>query len=129
MKPTINMITIPVRNLEESEAFYRKLLEIPEEKISAGDDHIAFFLEQDISLVLFERKGFAEMTGQANQTFDHSTLILTHTATSEQEVDKVLLEAEEAGGSIYKQGTSDEWSYTGYFNDPNGHVWEVIAWK
>ncbi|QGQ45857.1 hypothetical protein [Metabacillus sediminilitoris] len=54
-----------------------------------------------------------------------STLILTHNAKCNEEVKS---QSENAGGSIVKEGVTDDGSYTGYFKDPNGHVWEVIAW-
>lgn len=80
MKPSIQMITIPVVNLLESEKFYRSMLELPEEQISAGDEHIAFFLEGDLSFVLFERSAFAGMTQVKRvEIYDHrhcSSLIL-----------------------------------------------------
>lgn len=129
MKPKIDMITIPVENLKVSEEFYRNMLEVTDDQISAGDDHIAFFLGGEISFVLFERSAFAQLTTQRRQSLHSSTVVLTHTAESIEEVNEILLRAEHAGGMIMKEGVFDEWSYTGYFKDPNGHVWEVMVWN
>lgn len=129
MKPSIQMITIPVVNLLESESFYRSMFELPEEQISAGDEHIAFFLEGDLSFVLFERLAFAATTGQESGDLRSSTLVLTHIAKSKEEVNRILRQAQLAGGSIVQEGVADDWGYSGYFKDPNGHVWEVRSWN
>ena len=39
-----------------------------------------------------------------------------------------LAEAERAGGSIVKPAERAEWGgYSGYFADPDGHLWEVAT--
>ncbi|MCM3762908.1 VOC family protein [Alkalihalobacillus oceani] len=129
MKPTVAIISIPVKSLERAERFYREMFELAEDQISAGDDHLAFFLEGGLSLVLVERAAFAEMTGQKLEDAGPSTLILSHTADTEAEVDDILIKAEKEEGKIFKQGTANEWGYSGSFKDPDGHVWEITAWK
>jgi uncharacterized glyoxalase superfamily protein PhnB len=45
---------------------------------------------------------------------------------SKSEVDRVLTEAEQAGGSILKPAQRVFWGgYSGYFADLDGHAWEV----
>jgi len=45
-----------------------------------------------------------------------------------REVDEVLAAASGAGAEILKRADDTEWGgYSGYFADPDGHVWEV-AW-
>jgi len=47
---------------------------------------------------------------------------------TEERVDDVLAEAERAGGSIVKPAGRAEWGgYSGYFADPDGHLWEVAT--
>lgn len=128
MKPNIDMITVPVQDLKESERFYRELLELHDEQVASGEDHIAFFLENGISLVLFEQSEFARMTEQIGGLSRTSKLILTHNAGSNEEVDQILLKAKNAGAKILKAAAANEWSYSGYFKDPDGHTWEVLAW-
>jgi hypothetical protein len=49
--------------------------------------------------------------------------------SSREEVDAVLREAQRAGAIIVKPGKEAFWGgYTGYFQDPDGHLWEV-AWN
>ena len=54
---------------------------------------------------------------------------LAYNTRSKDEVDTVLAEAERAGARILKHGETAFWGgYTGYFADPDGHLWE-IAWN
>ena len=51
---------------------------------------------------------------------------LAYNARSREEVDEVLAEAEAAGATIAKAATEAFWGgYSGYFADPDGHLWEV----
>ncbi|MBZ0229285.1 MAG: VOC family protein, partial [Bauldia sp.] len=54
---------------------------------------------------------------------------LAYNARSKAEVDAVLAEAEAAGARLLKPAEDVFWGgYSGYFADPDGHVWEV-AWN
>jgi uncharacterized glyoxalase superfamily protein PhnB len=55
-------------------------------------------------------------------------ITLAHNVRTKGEVDRVLAEAERAGGRVEKPGQDTFWGgYSGYFSDPDGHLWEV-AW-
>lgn len=124
----INIVTIPVENLELSTRFYREIFTLPEDKISSGDDHVAFFLEGEMSLVLYERSGFAQMADQHEDNINTSSVIFSHTAKGTKEVNSILSSALKAGGMVTKEGTADEWGYTGHFKDIDGYTWEVMSW-
>ena len=54
-------------------------------------------------------------------------LSIGHTVQSEQEVDVVMKQAEQAGATIVKAARKTFWGgYGGYFADPDGHLWEVV---
>ena len=54
---------------------------------------------------------------------------LAHNVASQQEVDAVMAEAAKAGATITKPaGATFYGGYAGYFQDPDGHLWEV-AWN
>ena len=56
-------------------------------------------------------------------------VVLAYNARSRDEVDGVLAEAERAGARILKSAQDVFWGgYSGYFADPDGHLWEV-AWN
>ena len=49
-------------------------------------------------------------------------------ATSEEEVDRIVAHAKDAGATIAKKATKVFWvGYCGYFADPEGHLWEVAC--
>ncbi|TMK96535.1 MAG: hypothetical protein E6G40_11325, partial [Actinobacteria bacterium] len=53
---------------------------------------------------------------------------LAYNVRTEERVDEVLAEAKRAGGSIVKPARRAEWGgYSGYFADPDGHLWEVAT--
>jgi uncharacterized glyoxalase superfamily protein PhnB len=46
---------------------------------------------------------------------------------SKKEVDDVMKQAEKAGANIIKPAQDTFWGgYAGYFQDPDGHLWEVV---
>ncbi|WP_054707836.1 VOC family protein [Bacillus sp. JCM 19041] len=128
MNPNINIVTIPVEDLSVSKKFYIEVFNLSDESVSVGEDHIALFLDGDMSLVVFELRAFAEMIGQKLEDISTS-VILTYKVKNAEAVDSVLAKVEQAKGYIYQKGTSDEYSYSGTFKDPDRHMWEVISWN
>ncbi|HNK33470.1 MAG TPA: VOC family protein, partial [Plasticicumulans sp.] len=54
---------------------------------------------------------------------------LAHNVTTIEEVDALLAQAQAAGAQIVRPGAPAFWGgYTGWFRDPDGHLWE-IAWN
>lgn len=127
MKPKIHIVTLGVQDLSAAVSFYRQMLELPEEKISEGDDHVAFFLDGDLSLVLYPRGEIARIANQKSASPGSPGVILSHTADSRKEVDTILMRAHSLGGAVLQVGLANEWGYSGYFQDPDGHVWEISS--
>lgn len=49
-------------------------------------------------------------------------------ASAEARVDAILAEAKKAGGNIAKPAQRAQWGgYFGYFSDPEGYLWKVVA--
>ena len=56
-------------------------------------------------------------------------MMLAHNVFSKAEVAAVMAQAEAAGGTIVRRAHDAFWGgYVGYFQDPDGHLWEV-AWN
>jgi uncharacterized protein len=52
---------------------------------------------------------------------------LGHNVRTREEVDAVITQAEHAGARIVKRPAATFWGgYAGYFQDPDGHLWEVL---
>ena len=50
-----------------------------------------------------------------------------HLVNNRNEVDEVMESARKAGAKIVKPGQDAFWGgYHGYFQDPDGHLWEII---
>ena len=127
MKPKISIITIGVDELERAFVFYRALFEISDEQIGAGEDHVAFFFDEDFSFVLFPREQIAQTAGKPEALEGTPGFVLSHRAESPEAVDAILERVLIAGGSIITPGTESEWGYSAYFEDSEGNVWELMA--
>ena len=54
-------------------------------------------------------------------------MTLGHNVSSKTEVDAVMRKVSAAGAVIVKSAHETFWGgYSGYFQDPDGHIWEVV---
>ncbi|WP_237173714.1 VOC family protein [Paracandidimonas lactea] len=133
MKPRISLITLAVQNLERSLRFYRDGLGLPTEGIVGQefeDGAVAFFeLESNLRLALFPRSSLEKDAGLPPGKPAGTAFSLAHNVASTAEVDSVMQQAADAGARIVKPAQKTFWGgYAGYFQDPDGHLWEV-AWN
>jgi len=133
MKPRITLITLGVDDLEKSLAFYRDGLGFPTEGIVGKEfEHgaVAFFdLQPGLKLAIFPRADIARDAGIARTAPSPTEFTLGHNVSSKAEVDAVMEQAKEAGAEIVKPVGDTFWGgYSGYFQDPDDHLWEV-AWN
>lgn len=126
MKPHVSIVSLGVEDLQTATEFYRDGLGLPEYD---WDGPITFLQLDGAWLSLFSREALA---ADANVPADGSGfegVTLAHIVESTEEVDSVLEEAESAGADIVKPAEETDWGgYSGYFADPDGHLWEV-AWN
>ena len=132
MKSRISVLTLGVADLERSLAFYRDGLGLPTEGIVGREFEygaVAFFeLESGLRLALWPRKSIAHDTGLSLNTKSATEFTLGHNVSSREEVDAVMNQAKLAGAVIVKPAQATFWGgYSGYFQDPDGHVWEVAC--
>jgi uncharacterized protein len=130
MKLRINIITLAVDDLEKSLTFYRDGMGLPTKgiaDITDGGDHILFELHADLSLVLFLRTEVSKIANQSAQAQRSAEFILSHVTESKEEVDFILQSAKAAGGTLPSQPSESSWGYSGYFQDPDGHLWEIMC--
>lgn len=131
MKPRITVITLGVDDLERSLKFYRDGLGFPTEGIVGTEfEHgaVAFFsLQEGLRLAIWKRKDIAFDT-KLNQTIASPTeFTIGHNVSTKEEVDSVMEQARNAGGIITVPAHNTFWGgYSGYFQDPDGHLWEVV---
>ena len=123
MQPRLTLVTLGVADVARSRRFYETLGFRASE---ASQDGVAFFDAGGVVLALFGRGPLAEDAHVADSTPGFSGVSLAHNCGSEAEVDSVLAEAVRAGAKLLKPAQKVFWGgYSGYFADPDGHLWEA----
>jgi len=131
MKPRISILTLSVADLEKSVEFYRDGLGFKTEGIIGTEFEygaVAFFdLENGLKLALWPRKSLSKDTDIAEQAPSSLEFSIGHNVNSKEEVDLAMAQAENAGAKIVKPAQNTFYGgYAGYFQDPDGHLWEVV---
>jgi catechol 2,3-dioxygenase-like lactoylglutathione lyase family enzyme len=123
MKPHISMITLGVRDLAMAVEFYEKGLGFPRME---SPPEVAFFKLNGTWLGLYDREALAEDATVSAEGQGFESFTLAHNVHSEVEVDEVVAQAIGAGATLVKKPQKVFWGgYSGYFKDPDGHLWEV----
>jgi hypothetical protein len=128
MEPRITLITLGVADFERSMRFYRDGLNFPTSW--TPDKGVIFFKTAGTCLALYPYEKLAEDISEEFRTVKpkFAGITLAHNVREKTDVDRLLAEAERAGGKIEKPAQDAFWGgYSGYFSDPDGYLWEV-AW-
>ena len=121
------MIALGVRDLPRSVKFYRDGLRLLPS--SASNESIAFFKMGGTVLALYPWDKLAEDAQVPADGSGFRGVTLAHNVRRREEVSEVLALAAAAGGTITKPAQDVFWGgHSGYFMDPDGHLWEV-AWN
>lgn len=133
MKPRISFITLGVDDLERSLRFYRNGLGLPTKGIVGTEfEHgaVAFFeLQSGVTLAIWPRGDIAHDAKIPQTPQSPTEFTIGHNVNSKEDVDEVMEQARRAGAKIIKPAGKTFWGgYGGYFQDPDGHLWEV-AWN
>ncbi|HEV2563463.1 MAG TPA: VOC family protein [Microvirga sp.] len=131
MKPRISVLTLGVDDLERAVAFYRDGLGLSTEGIIGKEfEHgaVAFFdLQSDLKLAVWAQDDIAHDTGLVKTARCPTGCTIGHNVSSKAEVDEVMEQARRAGATILKEAQDTFYGgYAGYFQDPDGHVWEIV---
>jgi catechol 2,3-dioxygenase-like lactoylglutathione lyase family enzyme len=131
MRPRLTVITLGVDDLQRALEFYRDGLGLKTQGVSGEEfEHgaVAFFeLESGLTLALWPRASIAHDTGLQRDGRSATEFTLGHNVPSREVVDSVMATARAAGAVIVKEATDTFWGgYAGYFQDLDGHVWEVV---
>ena len=138
LAPRIHVITLGVDDLERALAFYRDGLGLPTSGITGttylGDETspagavVMFTLADGLVLALYPRSELAKDAGVPGATVAGSGVSIGHIVQNRDEVDRVLALAGRAGGRVLGDAHERPWGiYSGYFADPDGHMWEVLC--
>lgn len=123
MKPRISMITLGVEDLERSTTFYREGLGFPQME---SPPDVAFFTLNGSWLGLYDHDALARDAAVAPGSGGFGGFALAHNVATEAEVDSLIEQALAAGATLAKAPRKADWGgYSGYFKDPDGHLWEI----
>lgn len=131
MHAHITVITLGVDDLERAVRFYRDGLGLETQGIIGTEfEHgaVAFFeLEGGLKLAVWPRDSIAHDSGIAKTPSSPTDVTLGHNLRTREEVDRVMEQARAAGATIVKRAVDTFWGgYAGYFQDPDGHLWEIV---
>jgi catechol 2,3-dioxygenase-like lactoylglutathione lyase family enzyme len=137
MQPRIHVITLAVDDLERALTFYRDGLGLDSPGIGgtefAGDEAnpagaVAMFrLQGGLILSLYPRSELAKDAKVSLGPPKTGEFSIGHVVGSREEVDALLARAEAAGAALTGEPHDRPWGiYSGYFRDPDGHLWEVV---
>jgi catechol 2,3-dioxygenase-like lactoylglutathione lyase family enzyme len=137
MDARIDVITLAVADLDRALAFYRDCLGLQTQGVIGtefiGDDHAAagavalFELRGGLIMALYPRTELAKDASVALAPPTPGEFSLGHLVSSKADVDALLSRAQAAGATLTDQPHDRPWGiYSGYFRDPDGHLWEVI---
>ncbi|MEO3429149.1 VOC family protein [Pelagibius sp. CAU 1746] len=129
MEQRMTMVTLGVRDLARAQKFYEEGLGWT---LSDGvEGQVAFYqLAGGGLLGLYGLEALAEDAAvplaelKPGQNFGGMTL--AHNVASPEAVDATMKEVVAAGATLMKPAEKVFWGgYSGYFADPDGHLWEV----
>lgn len=122
LDPRISLITLGVEDVARATAFYERL----GWKKSSGNDSVTFIQLKGTLLGLFSRASLAEDAKVEDTPKGFSGITLAHNVSSERGVDAVFKFALSCGATEVKKPEKVFWGgYSGYFADPDGHLWEI----
>ena len=118
----VTLITLGVADLAAARAFYARLGWVEH----SGTEGVAFYQMHGAVLGLFGREDLARDQGREGATLGTGAMTLAQNFATEAEVDAAFDAAIAAGGMALKRPKAVFWGgYSGYWADPDGHVWEV----
>lgn len=118
----VTLITLGVADLAASKAFYARL----GWREHGAQEGVAFYQMHGQALALFGLSDLAADQGRAGARLGTGAVTLAQNFATEAEVDEAFAAAIAAGATALKAPEKVFWGgYSGYWADPDGHVWEV----
>lgn len=119
-------INLPVKNLNETTAFFSQLgFEFDDD--FSGEECACMVIADGSFAMLVVESFFQQFTKKDIADTSKTTEVVTAlSADSRDEVDEIMSKALNAGGAEPIPVVNQGWMYCRTFEDPNGHIWEVF---
>jgi catechol 2,3-dioxygenase-like lactoylglutathione lyase family enzyme len=123
----VTAIMLGVEDLDRSRKFYAEGMGCTIDKDYPG------FVSLDLgdgssSLALYERGAAAQDAGISPEGSGFSGVSFHCIVDSREAVYEIMNRAVATGGAIVKEAAGVEWGgYSGYFSDPDGHLWKAAT--
>jgi len=128
ISPRLTVITLGVRDMKRSIAFYDRLGFV--RKMKATGEEVAFYQAGAMTIALYSTDKVADEAGVPREAASPGFrgVTLAWNCNSPEEVEASLAHAVNAGGKPIKPAhRTDYGGHAGYFADPDGHVWEIVT--
>jgi len=125
------VITLGVNDLQRAMRFYRDGLGLKTNGVVGGQlefGAVAFFdLHKGVKLAAWPYASMAHDTGLSQDGHAPTGVTIGYNQISAWAVDRLMKKAARAGATILKPAQKTFWGgYSGYFHDPDGHLWEIV---
>ena len=121
----ITLVTLAVADMARARAFYEGWGWTPHSRPQPG---VTFYQMNGAVLALFGRADLAADQGRPDATLGTGAVTLAQNCADDAETDAVFQAAVDAGAAVLKRPEKVFWGgYSGYFADPDGHVWEIAC--
>lgn len=119
-------VNLPVKNIERSRSFFTALGFSFNPEYS-DDRTLCMIVEENIFVMLLQEERFRDFINGDIADAKRSTEVLTClSAGSREEIDRMIATALASGGGSWKPVQDHGFMYAGSFQDPDGHVWELV---
>lgn len=123
MKSKIGLVTLGVHNLQRAKQFYMGLGFVPKDD---DDSDMIMLQAEGVWLGLYPWNSLAKDAQVTEKGDGFRGVTLAHLEPTKEDVNRVIEEARSLGAVIVKEPQDVFWGgYSGYFTDPDGHLWEV----
>ncbi len=123
MRLQLSLLTLGVDDVQRARRFYEAM---GLRASSESKAEVTFFQLGGVVLALFGRASLAADAHVPDSASGFSGVAMAWNVASVAQVDEALARAVESGGRLIKPGQKVFWGgYSGYFADPDGHLWEV----
>jgi uncharacterized protein len=122
----VTTIMIGVEDLDRSKKFYGEGL-----GCTIDQDYpnfVSFNMgEGSSSVALYEWEAAAKDAGVTSEGSGFRGVSFHYIVPSREAVDEAMANASAAGGGVVREAAASPYGYSGYFSDPDGHLWKVAT--